>query len=210
MQIKVCGMKYKDNIRELIALHPDFIGFMFYMHSSRYIGERIDPEILERVPATTLKTGVFVNAPETHIKKTGRTHQLDVIQLHGQESPEYCKAIREEGFYVIKVFQIQNPKDFDPLQAYQSVCDYFLFDTASQRYYGGTGQKFNWDILSSYNLDTPFFLSGGIHPEDAPKINQIQHNAFQGIDINSGFEIHPGLKDISKIQSLIRQLNTDD
>ncbi|MBK5195968.1 MAG: phosphoribosylanthranilate isomerase, partial [Proteiniphilum sp.] len=134
-------------------------------------------------------------------------NRLDILQLHGDESPAYCKELQDEGFLVIKAFGIETDQPFptEEVQRYEACCDYFLFDTQTP-IHGGSGKKFNWEILSAYNGDTPFLLSGGISPGDAEVVETFSHPKFQGIDLNSGFEASPAIKDVDLIQTFIEQL----
>ncbi|PHQ57030.1 MAG: N-(5'-phosphoribosyl)anthranilate isomerase [Lutibacter sp.] len=200
MKIKVCGMRDSNNIFELIKLKPDFVGFIFYKKSKRYIVDF--PQI--KFPKNIKKVGVFVNESIKEIFKKRKLYQLDCIQLHGNESYQYCKELRNselvsEDFEIIKAFSVDENFNFDVTKPYEKVVDYFLFDTKGKDY-GGNGIKFNWEILQEYKGDIPFLLSGGITKEDVIKIKNIKHYAFEGIDVNSGFEFEPGLKNIDDIK----------
>jgi len=201
MKIKVCGMKYPDNISAVAALQPDYMGFIFYPQSPRYAGE-IEKYIgeteknLEKI--AVFKTGVFVNENEGKVKKLiGKCH-LDAIQLHGSESPQFCGLFKGK-VTVIKAFGIDEHFDFATLEPYDGKVDYFLFDTKTSQH-GGSGQSFDWSLLDQYKLDIPFFLSGGLSPENIEEVKSIDHPQFYGVDLNSKFEIEPGLKDIDKLK----------
>ncbi len=202
-QIKVCGMRHLDNIRELVKLKPDYIGFIFYDKSRRYFGKKIDPEILNAIPSSIKKVGVFVNASEREMKNTIVQNGLNVVQLHGNESPEICQLIRLAGVEVIKVFAVDELFDFHSMKSYQESCNYYLFDTKTKNY-GGSGKQFNWSLLDDHNFTKPVFLSGGIGLKDADKIKQLNNKNIKVIDINSRFEIEPGLKDIGAIKEFMR------
>jgi phosphoribosylanthranilate isomerase len=199
MKIKVCGMTQKVQIEILDQeTNIDFLGFIFYENSPRFYNTK---------PTTVFnkkKVGVFVNESEEFINKTAENHQLEFIQLHGSESPEVCERLGEK-FKTIKAVGIHSKNDFLELKSYENKIDYFLFDTKTSKH-GGSGEKFNWDLLEEYSLNTPFFLSGGISIEDLEKIKEIKHPKIYGVDINSKFEMAPGIKNIEKINAFIKHL----
>lgn len=201
-------MRDRDNIRKIIEARPDILGFIFYPGSARYIGNNPDKDILPLIPEDILKAGVFVNEKQERILDQARQFDLDLLQLHGQESVASCKALRDQGYSIIKAFGLGVDFDFDRLILYLPACDYFLFDTESERH-GGTGKKFNWNMLENYKLGKPFFLSGGIGPEDAAAIKNLNHPAFYAVDINSRFEVVPGIKDPEKVKTFISQIKTN-
>jgi len=202
MKLKVCGMK--SNTAEVAQLSPDYLGFIFWEHSSRYF----DGEIPE-LPHTINKIGVFVDADFVFIIETVKKYQLQGLQLHGYESPEYCSNIAEElkklnwKVEIIKVFSIKDKFNFNVLIPYENVCDYYLFDTKG-KLPGGNGYIFNWSVLKNYQSTKPFFLSGGIGLNNLDKINEFrkapESKYCYAIDINSTFEINPGLKNIEELQ----------
>ena len=194
-------MKYVDNISELANLLPDYIGFIFYHKSPRYI-ENLEPEYLSGIPASIQKVGVFVNENIYTVLEIAFRYQLSLVQLHGDESPEYCAEIKRAGFPIIKTFSVKSKKDFNNCLSYEEICDFYLFDTKNELR-GGSGEKFNWELLKHYNGKTPFFLSGGIEAEDKEILRQFRHLYFYGIDLNSRFEIEPGIKNIQKLKQLI-------
>jgi len=201
MKLKVCGMKFENNISEISNLNPDFMGFIFWTKSKRFFNEEninISGEIK--------KVGVFVNQRFELILEKINKYKLDFIQLHGDETPQFCKRF-ESYCKVIKVFNIGKDFDFEKLSSFEEVCDYFLFDTKGDSY-GGSGIKFNWEILKNYNSKKPFFLSGGIEINDLREIEKIVNYKIplKGIDINSKFEIKPGLKDFMKVEKLINKM----
>lgn len=198
-------MRDPENISVVAAVMPDFLGFIFYPESKRFAGFGPSPEILESIPDSILKVGVFVNENQERVLEISRDWNLDVVQLHGQETPEYCSQIRNSGIPVFKAFPVGEQFDFETVNTYSGVCDYFLFDTKAHLP-GGTGQKFNWQLLENYKGDVPFFLSGGIGPEDVEAVRNFQHPMLFGIDINSGFEIGPALKDVEKVQEFVAAL----
>ncbi len=204
-RIKVCGMKEAENIRQLVTLKPDFIGFIFYEKSKRYVGEDFKIDKLN-IDKPIQKTGVFVNASENYILEKVNKYKLDLVQLHGDETPEFCQKLFLKGIKISKAFQISYDFNFTQLNDYKPVCNYFLFDTKNKNY-GGSGHKFNWEILKKYDNEKPFFLSGGINLEDVPAIKQLTDLNLFAIDINSKFELKPGLKDIGKIGQFMLELN---
>jgi len=196
MKIKVCGMKVPENIRAVTALQPDYIGLIFYPHSPRFVGYEPNEELTGlRLPAK--KVGVFVDKDFSTIKSIIQLYQLDAVQLHGNESAETCAALRET-VAVIKAFGVDENFDFNQLEAYANSVDYFLFDTKTASH-GGSGEIFNWQVLENYHLNIPFFISGGLSPENLPSVLKLKHPAFYGVDLNSRFEVKPGLKDIEKL-----------
>jgi len=205
MKIKVCGMRNQSNIEDLVKLKPDYIGFIFYPKSKRFIGAQIPDEIQELIPVYIQKVGVFVDEPFDNLLEKFRNNKLDMIQLHGSELPDYCERLKKLDIPVIKVFSINTDFDFETVKPYNPFCDYFLFDTASD-FRGGTGKKFDWKKLNQYKEDKPFFLSGGIKSSDAIEIKDLNYKELYGIDINSGFETEPAVKDIPKLKSFIEEL----
>jgi len=199
-------MRDSENISGLLNLEPDFIGFIFYDKSKRFVSDF--PQI--EIPLSTKKVGVFVNESINEVLKKVVDYKLDCAQLHGNESLEYCQTLRHselvsESFEIIKAFSVDDDFDFSKTNEYQKVCDYFLFDTKGKNY-GGNGIKFNWELLQNYLGKTPFLLSGGITKNEGAEIMKIKHPAFLGIDINSGFEIEPGLKNIDEIKEFKSRL----
>jgi len=198
-------MRNPSNIEDLVKLKPDYIGFIFYPKSKRFIGEIIPDEIQALIPVYIQKVGVFVDEPFDNLLEKFRTNKLDMIQLHGSELPGYCERLKKLDIPVIKVFGITSDFDFQTVRPYNQYCDYFLFDTSGEER-GGTGKKFDWATLEKYNEDKPFFLSGGIHPDDIDAINRLPYSKLHGVDINSGFETEPGIKNISVVKAFIGEL----
>jgi len=205
MKIKVCGMRNPSNIEDLVKLSPDYIGFIFYPKSKRFIGNQISDDIQALIPVYIQKVGVFVDEPFESLLEKFRNNKLDMIQLHGSELPGYCERLKKLDIRVIKVFNISSDFNFETVKPYQHFCDYFLFDTEGELP-GGTGTKFNWEKLDQYTGEKPYFLSGGIQPSDAKKIKSLTDRKLHAIDINSGFEIEPGLKDIPKLEKFIEEI----
>ena len=204
MIIKVCGMRDADNIRKVEALGIDMMGFIFYPKSSRYISKR--PAYL---PQKCKRIGVFVDATVEDILQHIADYQLDIVQLHGHESPDFIRALRFQvsgfKFQVIKAFNIATIEDLEAVAPYEGIVDYFLFDTKGPSA-GGNGEKFDWSILEAYHGDTPFLLSGGIGPNEAERVKAFHHSKCIGIDLNSKFEVHPALKDINKLKEFIKKI----
>lgn len=202
MIVKVCGMADQSRMQQLASMNIDILGFIFYPKSPRYVIGKIEPEAIKNLPISIGKAGIFVNASKNEILKMALTYHLDTIQLHGNENPELCRVLKAEGYTIFKAFNLNRKNDY---KAYSTHCDYFLFDTPSEKH-GGTGQKFDWSMLSNYTESTPFLLSGGIGPDDANEILQINHSQMKGIDINSKFEIKPGIKDIPLLSIFINKI----
>ena len=205
LRIKVCGLRDPDNIREVLKLKPEFIGFILHPGSRRYLG--IDYRLEVDIPDHTKRVGVFVNSLIDEVVHWINRLDLDMVQLHGQEGPEYCREIKQMGIKVIKAFGIDASFEFDSLKKYASWCDFFMFDAKSELH-GGSGQKFNWKILDNYVLDLPVFLSGGITADDAGTISALQKDWLYAVDINSKFETAPALKDPKLLQSFFSQIRS--
>ena len=205
LKIKVCGLTDPANTKEIAAISPDFIGYIFYPGSKRFVGNKPADSLFRNISADILKTGVFVNEYPSIIIKTMKNYGLHLVQLHGNEPPEHCNSLKEEGLKVIKAFGISNTFNFKTLEQYLEVCDYFLFD-AKTEFKGGSGLKFDWNILNDYNLSKPFFLGGGIRPEDSLHIRKLNHEKLFAVDINSCFEISPGIKDLKKVKDFINEI----
>lgn len=200
MIIKVCGLKFEQNLIDVASLDIDMVGYNFYEPSPRYV-----QNTLPIIPSKIKKVGVFVNASESNILQKVRDYRLDYAQLHGDESPEFCKKIKET-IPVIKVFRIDNFLISDHMNEYE-FCDFFLFDTATKQF-GGSGQKFDWSLLKELDIKVPFLLSGGIGPDDLDDILKFRHSTFKGIDINSKFELSAGLKDVEKVKNFADGIKT--
>jgi phosphoribosylanthranilate isomerase len=197
MNIKVCGITEMKQLHQLEGLDIDFAGLIFYKDSSRYIGEKISKKELKNADFDLKKVGVFVNPEMIDVLDAIDDYGLDVVQLHGDEPPGMCEDLGSE-VEVIKAFKVGTGAAIDKMVAlYDAVCDYYLFDSGGlKESLGGTGLPFDWSILSKAKIEKPFFLSGGIGPDDAAKIKAFKHPDFFGIDINSKFEKSPGVKDM--------------
>lgn len=196
-------MKYPGNIREIASLPVDYLGFIFYEKSSRYVGNMDVSGI--NLPASIVKTGVFVNESTDRMLASVDKYRLDALQLHGHEAPDTCRYLQSRGLRIIKAFSIEKKEDLAQCHSYRGACDYFLFDTRTPQY-GGSGRQFDWDILHNYSENIPFFLSGGIGADDAEKLRSFTHPAYYGIDLNSRFEIQPGLKNIPLLTQFIKKI----
>lgn len=202
MKIKVCGMKHPNNIQELSQLPIDLMGMIFYPKSPRYVDE-LD---LSSLPNNISRVGVFVNADLGFITETIETYSLNMVQLHGSESVDFCQQLNQK-IPVMKAFSIADSVDIKQTADYNGACSYFLFDTKTPQF-GGSGVKFDWSVLDDYQGTTPFLLSGGISPNDAQDILSICHPLLQGVDLNSRFEVEPGLKNIQLIDKFINSIRS--
>lgn len=229
MKLKVCGMKYVENIQQVGALQPDYLGFIFYEKSKRNF-EGIIPEL----PSSIKKTGVFVNEILAIVISMVEEYRLDAVQLHGDESVEYILELKaqlaerkelfieenkqitkkknqhfiaDDAIEIIKVFGIKDTFDFDILKPYVVVVDYFLFDTKGKER-GGNGTKFDWTVLKKYPFEKPFFLSGGIGLEDVVEVQKTIHSdlPIYALDVNSKFESAPGVKKIEELKEFKNSL----
>ena len=204
MKLKICGMKYHNNILKVAALKPNYLGFIFYDKSPRFVTEPL-PEISKNIK----KVGVFVNSTIETIITIINNYDLQAVQLHGQETPEFCQKLQKKQIEIIKVFSIKDQFDFNQLSAFENLVDYFLFDTNGPNP-GGNGYCFDWSILNQYNSKTPYFLSGGIGVDDIKSIQNFKNSAAAqhcfAIDVNSKFELKPAYKDDVKLKQLMQQL----
>ncbi len=205
MKIKVCGMRDPENIRQVAALKPDYMGFIFYEASKRFAEGHITPELLASLPASLKKVGVFVNEQPAVIQEKVATYSLDLVQLHGNETPRQCQEMQESGIPVIKAFSVGDGFSFESTLLYERYCDYFLFDTKG-KHYGGNGVTFDWELLKAHIADKPYFLSGGLTLESlqTEEFAKLRPKPF-AIDVNSGFESEPGLKKVGELKQLLEQ-----
>ena len=207
--VKVCGMRDAAALAEVAALAPDFLGFIFAPASPRYMAEALAPEQVQQLPASIWKVGVFVNATTETVLANAREFGLSAAQLHGQETPAQCEELGEAGLLVMKAFSVGQAVDFKALLPYVPFCDFFLFDTKGAAP-GGNGAIFDWNLLSAYNLPVPYFLAGGLGLEHAPELAALRLPGLVGVDLNSGFEIAPGVKDAGRVGQMLAALQLND
>ncbi|MBQ2525483.1 MAG: phosphoribosylanthranilate isomerase [Bacteroidales bacterium] len=198
--IKVCGMTSGRNIRAVEKLGVDMIGMVFYPASPRFVSK--EPDYL---PDTAERVGVFVNAGEEAVLRCVVKYGLDMVQLHGAESPDFCARLSKRGVGVIKAFGIASAADFGRVSQYEGTCRYFLFDTRSEAY-GGSGRSFDWSLLENYKGSTRFLLSGGIGPDSAASLSAVDHPMLAGFDLNSMFESAPGVKNVRLIENFLNEI----
>lgn len=200
--LKVCGMRDHENILELASLQPEYMGFIFYDKSPRFVGHEF---VIPGISSAISKVGVFVNESTEKMLAIRDGYNLAFLQLHGSESPAQLEALQKEGVKIIKVFSVDDDFDFMATQSYEGLADFFLFDTKG-KYYGGNAQRFNWTNLEKYNQRVPFFLSGGIGPENVSEIAVLTGMNIHALDINSGVELSPALKDLTKVSLVKNEL----
>lgn len=204
MKLKICGMKYPENVDAIRALAPDYLGFIFHPTSARYMPESLAADYVRGIE-TCEKVGVFVNHSVEAIALLVARYDLDFAQLHGQESPEACAQLKALGIPVIKVFSVGESFDFSLTAPYEPHCAYFLFDTKG-KHPGGNGLTFDWQLLRHYTGTVPFFLSGGIGPEQLASLRTFSHPMLHALDVNSRFETEPGRKDPARLHIFQLQL----
>lgn len=209
LKVKVCGMRDFKNIEAVAALDIDMVGFIFYEKSSRHIDAE-DAEFKKHPNVSQLnvsRVGVFVNAEISFLLEKVGTYYLNYVQLHGDESPSYCQNLKAvwPTIKIIKVFSVDEAFDFAKTKPYEPFCDLFLFDTKGEKR-GGNGVKFNWQILEKYNGMRPFLLSGGIGVDDGSEIKKLDLKMLYGIDLNSGFEDAPAVKNVDNLKCFLNRL----
>lgn len=203
LKLKVCGMREPANITDVAALNPDYMGFIFYFKSSRfvemmvfYVGQRLKQQGIEPV-------AVFVNPSVAYVMHIREKYGFSHVQLHGRETPQTCAELKSMGLQVWKAFSVEKAEDLLKTEDYEGTCSHYLFDTKSNLP-GGSGKQFDWSILDSYKGETPFFLSGGIGPDDVERIKAFSHPKLVGIDVNSKFETRPAHKDAELLKTFIQ------
>ena len=198
MKLKVCGMRHEDNIRKIASIQPDYMGFIFFEGSSRHVSASTPA-----FPSTIKKVGVFVNASYETIVEKINTHHLQAVQLHGEETPEFCKSLQGLNVEIIKVFSIKNEFNFEVLTPYETACDFYLFDTKGPLA-GGNGYCFDWSVLENYPSKKPYFLSGGIGLENLDQLQEFKTSVAatycHAVDVNSKFEIAPAKKNKESLE----------
>jgi len=197
--VKVCGMRDSQNINDLINLGVDYMGMIFYSKSPRFVEHMPETKTNKGVK----KVGVFVNADETEIMDKVRKFDLQVVQLHGSEEADLCERLKYQGLEVFKAFGIDTDFDFVNVESFHGVCDMFIFDTKTKQH-GGSGKKYDWTKLDEYKGKTSFLLSGGIAPNDIDDVLKLKHAKYAGVDLNSGFEVEPALKDIGLLEEFLK------
>ena len=203
MKLKICGMKESNNIKSIENIEPDYMGFIFWEDSPRYIKDKIP--LLKN---TIKKTGVFVDSNIEYVTKAIENHNLQAIQLHGNESPEFCaKLMNKQNIELIKAFKVDDSFNFDELKIFENQCDFFLFDTKGELP-GGNGSVFEWSILKDYKHEKPFFLSGGIGIENVDELINLKKTRLPiyAVDVNSKFESQPGLKKLNLLEEFKNKL----
>lgn len=203
INIKICGMRDAGDIMQAASFGPDYMGFIFYPLSPRFVGDNF--KIPLNLSISIRRVGVFVNEATDIILQKSRQLGMDYIQLHGDESTSQAAQLRDAGLKVIKVFSVDDTFDFHSTKPYIPVVDYFLFDTKG-RHYGGNAKTFNWEILKHYDQEIPFFLSGGLSPDNIQEIHELKGMNLHAVDVNSGVEEAPGKKSIEKLQSLFNKI----
>jgi phosphoribosylanthranilate isomerase len=204
IKLKVCGMRDEDNIHEVAALRPDYLGFIFYKQSPRFVGENFS---MPTIQYGIKRVGVFVNDDVGKIMKLYEKHNLDFIQLHGNETVNEVIQLRKSGAGIIKVFSIHDDFDFEETKRYAEYSDYFLFDTKG-KYFGGNALQFNWTILERFDQQLPFFLSGGLNIENIAAVTELSSMNLHALDINSGVEVSPAIKDRLKVAEVMSKLES--
>ncbi len=203
--VKVCGMRDAAALAGVVALGPDFLGFIFAPKSPRFMGEALASELVRALPPTILKVGVFVNETTENILATAHQFGLAAVQLHGHETPAQCEELNEAGLLVMKAFSVGEAVDFAALLPFVPYCDFFLFDTKGAAP-GGNGAIFDWNLLKDYNLPVPYFLAGGLKLEHAAELAALRLPGLAGVDLNSGFETAPGVKNAARIGEMLQAL----
>lgn len=207
MKLKVCGLTQYENIREIAKkVSPDYAGLIFYKKSPRCVDEEALKEIVAKIPESVQKVGVFVDEEPGVMEEKAAKYKLDYLQLHGNESASICEELNAKGYKIIKAFSITPQFDFDLLQDYMPYVNFFLFDTKGE-HQGGNGYSFDWKILNSYDQKIPFFLSGGISLDNIEEVKELLHLNIHAVDVNSKFEISPGLKEVPQLERLRELIN---
>lgn len=209
MKLKICGLRHRENIKEIMELvRPDYAGFIFYEKSPRHITDEVMQQLADDniIPDTVKKVGVFVNENLEIMEEKAERFKLDYLQLHGHEPAKLCETLRNKGYKIIKAFSLEPKFDFDLLLDYMPYVDFFLFDTKGTSY-GGNGYSFDWDILKSYDQKVPFFLSGGIGLHNIEEVKGYLDMNIHALDVNSKFESSPGLKKVPELQELKTVIN---
>ncbi|HMV09347.1 MAG TPA: phosphoribosylanthranilate isomerase [Cyclobacteriaceae bacterium] len=203
VKLKICGMRDAANITEVAALQPDYLGFIFYDKSPRFVGADFKMPVLGK---HIKKVGVFVNEKTDTVLHFIEKYSLDLVQLHGTETADECRVLHAKGVNVIKAFSVDDDFDFEVTKPFEKAVTYFLFDTKG-KYFGGNAKTFDWTLLRKYNQKVPFFLSGGISPENVSAIREIADLNIYSIDVNSGVEDRPAVKNVNKVKAIQEIIN---
>lgn len=209
MKIKICGMREAGNLAAVADLDPDLLGFIFSPRSPRYVGEVLEPCVVAGLPAHIARVGVFVDEGLASIQAASVAYGLDYVQLHGHETPDFCRQVRELGLKVLKAFAVGANFDFASVAPYLPMCDLLLFDTAGSQP-GGNGTAFDWELLRQYQGPLPFLLAGGLGPENLAELLAFQHPQLYGFDFNSRLETAPGQKDVPRVRHLLERLRAQE
>lgn len=207
LNIKICGMRDENNIMQVALFSPDYLGFILYPASPRFVGEAF--RMPENLPSSIEKVGVFVNETTEKILQKAKTLGFDYIQLHGNEPIRQTIALKDAGLKVIKVFSLADGFDFSVTKPYVPMVDYFLFDTKG-KYFGGNARAFDWEVLKHYDQEIPFFLSGGLSAENVAAVSSLKGMNLHALDVNSGVEENPGMKSTEKLKALLANLPTTE
>lgn len=207
MNVQVSGVTSMKQLQQLDAMNIEFAGLVFYKPSPRYVVDKIEPGALIQADPDIKTVGMFQNSSFDEIMEAVETYKLHLVQLCGDEDPLLCEQLSSET-EVIKAFTVgESTKDLDDLvEDFDEVCDYYLFDTAAKKGVGTEGKKFDWDKIAKARIEKPFFICGGITPDDAPRLKKFKHPDFFGVGINSHFEKSPGVKDMALILQFVHAL----
>ena len=202
--IKICGMRDHSNIMDVATLGPEYMGFIFYDKSPRFVGDgfRLPPSI----PSSIKKVGVFVNETIKGIADRASSTGFEIVQLHGNETADQCARLKDKGLKVIKVFSVDEDFDFKDAKAFKKHVDFFLFDTKG-KLYGGNAKTFNWALLNKYDQEVPFFLSGGLSAANIAQLGNVANMNLHALDLNSGVELSPGMKSIEKVEAVLTAIH---
>jgi phosphoribosylanthranilate isomerase len=198
IKLKICGMRDPENIMQVAATGPDYMGFIFYPQSPRFVGNGF--QMPSQFPTNIIRVGVFVNENVETILSLSEAHNLRFLQLHGAETVKECKELKRHNYQIIKVFSVDDTFDFELTKFYSESVDFFLFDTKG-KYYGGNAKTFRWRHLDNYDQQVPFFLSGGLSPENVAEVADLKGMNIHALDVNSGVESAPALKDLLKVRA---------
>ena len=204
ISIKICGMRDHSNILQVAALGPQYMGFIFYDKSPRFVGESFS--LPPSLPSSIKKVGVFVNESTTVIADRGSSTGFDFVQLHGNETADQCASLKDTGLKVIKVFSVDEDFEFRNTNPYKRHVEFFLFDTKG-KLYGGNAKTFNWELLKKYDQEVPFFLSGGLSPANIAQLGDVSNMNLHALDLNSGVELSPGMKNIEKVDAVLTAIH---